>query len=799
MPANSLYVQEVIAVLAALLSDSSSNIGHIQMPQHHKALQGVTLVKHRRTLEDLLIKAKVSLERPVVMLYERPPTGNTSDQRPLTQNCHAAAMASFGATPWTSKSKAVLDGRLGPFALLKVSDFVGYDEVSKPSPSSRVEQKGIPVHTGTLDGYMDGMDLKEEDRLICVDLLPNRQAEFARAVQEQQFANSKCVLRYCGILSTEQLDVKSQLNTAVYNWWDESSQAPPKRRPRGDDDNVALPDLQLLAWQDGGAIWPQSLAGKFPSGTDEESELTKLRKSFESEFPRPRAPTRSMSSLSVGTDTGARVAGSCDYSQDGEPLDVQRVLDLEAVAVADFSETPLGTTVPKAGKLAVMITEKYEMWVGNLTDSELQTGPCELCGFGTGSYKEMIVINVAEEPSGVAFRITDDRELVVVDKKLVPLCEVLRQAAVDNGLAHVDIESHLIAAKLAPPEGDNEPQPVVFRYNISGLVSSKTSVFKPTPLDGDTDKSSVKGAVLGAAYNGNYNQVINNKRAKICWEAACYDPVMISSNPPRLMPIKPKIYLTAVITEPEQPKKRPSALKPTSFKPSSKKKPSASSSKKPKVAESEAETENPLEPEELSEDLGSPEEGPEEEGESEEIPVPAKKPSVKKIPKEKKKPTVKPKGSKKEKSTESKPEGSPTEEKQEGSPKEEKSSASKPKGSPKEEKSSESKPKGSPKKEKSSESKPKESKKPPSKATKVGGVFYDKEESRKVAVEAVAALRKGDSLESVKQMVDSMMKALLRKKLPPAERDDPPPEPEEGEGEEEGDADGEGDDAVVES
>ena len=140
MPANSLYVQEAISVLAALLANSSSNVGHVQLPQQHKALQSVTLVKHRRTLEDLLLKAKVSLDKPVVLLYERPPTGNTSDQRPLTQHCVAATMASFGATPWTSKSRAVQDGRLGPFALLKVSDFVGYDEVSKPSPSSRVEQ-----------------------------------------------------------------------------------------------------------------------------------------------------------------------------------------------------------------------------------------------------------------------------------------------------------------------------------------------------------------------------------------------------------------------------------------------------------------------------------------------------------------------------------------------------------------------------------------------------------------------------------------------------------------------------------
>ena len=74
-------------------------------------------------------------------------------------------------------------------------------------------------------------------------------------------------------------------------------------------------------------------------------------------------------------------------------------------------------------------------------------------------------------------------------------------------------------------EGDNEPQPLVFRYNISGLVSSKTCVFKPTALDGDADMSSLKSGILGAAYNGNYNQIINNKRAKICWEV----PAMLCS------------------------------------------------------------------------------------------------------------------------------------------------------------------------------------------------------------------------------------------------------------------------------
>lgn len=40
--------------------------------------------------------------------------------------------------------------------------------------STVILRKGIAVHHSILEGYMDGMDIKAEDRLIVCDLVPNR-------------------------------------------------------------------------------------------------------------------------------------------------------------------------------------------------------------------------------------------------------------------------------------------------------------------------------------------------------------------------------------------------------------------------------------------------------------------------------------------------------------------------------------------------------------------------------------------------------------------------------------------------
>ncbi len=111
------------------------------------------------------------------------------------------------------QSTAITAGYVGPLPLIKMSDMVGFDDMSKPGPSQRTEQlttgnatmldfpnkeapqcfsfspnrgsmyhifhfggqlrKGLPVHAGIIDGIVDGMNIKPEDRVVFVDIIPN--------------------------------------------------------------------------------------------------------------------------------------------------------------------------------------------------------------------------------------------------------------------------------------------------------------------------------------------------------------------------------------------------------------------------------------------------------------------------------------------------------------------------------------------------------------------------------------------------------------------------------------------------
>lgn len=95
---------------------------------------------------------------------------------------------------------------------------------------------------------------------------PLRQAEFARAALERLLALRKPEVHYYGMLREEQEDVKTQLGTQLYNHCDQSSEAPPKVRPR---EALEAPVLQALAWNNGEVHFPDQLLNKFPANSEE--------------------------------------------------------------------------------------------------------------------------------------------------------------------------------------------------------------------------------------------------------------------------------------------------------------------------------------------------------------------------------------------------------------------------------------------------------------------------------------------------------------------------------------------------
>lgn len=50
-----------------------------------------------------------------------------------------------------------------------------------------------------------------------------------------------------------------------------------------------------------------------------------------------------------------------------------------------------------------------------------------------------------------------DRDMVAFDKNPIALCELLRKLAVEQGLADIDVEFHVLAGKM-------HPTPVFRRY-----------------------------------------------------------------------------------------------------------------------------------------------------------------------------------------------------------------------------------------------------------------------------------------------------------------------------------------------
>ncbi|CAE7254091.1 fp-1 [Symbiodinium sp. CCMP2592] len=578
LPANVDYVRDSVELLANLLASSSNNVGLLQLPLPHRSMASSTSVKHRRTVEDLLLKAKINADSVTALLFEKPADASASDKRSLTQTCLTCLFSGFDATSW-SASRVLQECRMGPFPLLKVADFLGYE----------TSRKGVPLHEGILDAFMDGMGFSETDRLVIVDLCPNRQAEFARAAVNKMIASEgKSCMRYVGLFRPEHADVKAELSGKIYSWWDNSSAAPAKRRAGDDVDlEAATVQLQILSLQGSKPIWPSSLEDKFPCGTPEHAKLLALRQEFLNEFPKPRALSQMGRQASSVSQQTQRLAAECDYSQDGEPLDVERCVDLATVPVAELNETMLSMVTGRPGKPSIMITAEYALWIGNTR-------------------------NVLEESSGVPWRLGSDKELVVVNKSALPLCELLRLKATEEGLVNVELESHVVLPKppiqhdlssktAAAPEDaatqlDDDEALFGFRYDVAPTVSCKTSVFKPAALSKE-ETENVRAVSLAALFSGNYDRLPRNKIATVAWEAVVLQPlrafhyvciitvaaandkrlsgilrgvnrvieqitlvqlslfmlqVTVSGTPPKIMPIKPKIYLTCSVRLPPQ-------------------------------------------------------------------------------------------------------------------------------------------------------------------------------------------------------------------------------------------------------
>ncbi|CAK9086345.1 FO synthase subunit 1 [Durusdinium trenchii] len=361
-----------------------------------------TLVKHRHALDLLLLNAGLTVYHHIQLCYEKPDS-SARDNRSLSQLAVAVFHANFDNCAWMDSS-AVKEGRLGPIPLIRVADFIGYDDVKRPSASARVEQF----------------------------------VEFARAMTERSLERQKTDVRYFGFAPSDSFkDTLAAVRDMIYKSWDVSKESPPKQRPGSDAAEQAAPDLQILAWN-GRPVFPECVASRFEEGTLEFDEVAKLKKEFLEMFPhattQPAAPN----------PVPARVGGVCDFTLDNgaEPLDVNREIEVERIADDQFSE----------------------------------------------------------------------------QRTLYPMCQFMRKLATEQGIGQLAIEDHSLSQRFhAVADGAADPVPVSFRYQIAPLPSKSTHVYKPNGMGERAEN--VAANMVGAAFGGNYNKVVNNKRASVVWEA----------------------------------------------------------------------------------------------------------------------------------------------------------------------------------------------------------------------------------------------------------------------------------------
>jgi hypothetical protein len=133
--------------------------------------------------------------------------------------------------------------------------------------------------------------------------------------------------------STSLKDLQAIIRSKVWDFWDVSSMAPAKTRPREESGPRTLPTLQVLAFQDGHPIFPDVVRNRFPQGTAEQLEIEAFFEKFTKMFP--PAPQRAAAAPGAAPP---RSGGLCDFSINGGklPLDPHRVLDLVAVKDEDF-------------------------------------------------------------------------------------------------------------------------------------------------------------------------------------------------------------------------------------------------------------------------------------------------------------------------------------------------------------------------------------------------------------------------------------------------------------------------------
>lgn len=138
-PANSTYLTAAIGLGCGIVNMAENNLLHVQLPQLQSSTTAASVLKHRRSLEDMLIAQKLDISNVLLLRFVKPDS-QKNDSRRLSQNCIAAVSTNYKSCGFT-QSEAFQHSLIGPAPLIKASQMLGYDvDEGSMSAGLRTEQ-----------------------------------------------------------------------------------------------------------------------------------------------------------------------------------------------------------------------------------------------------------------------------------------------------------------------------------------------------------------------------------------------------------------------------------------------------------------------------------------------------------------------------------------------------------------------------------------------------------------------------------------------------------------------------------
>ena len=258
------------------------------------------------------------------------------------------------------------------------------------------------------------------------------------------------------------------LNRLMTEWWDRQ----PESGPRELVSDPALgvvekPSLRVCTWVDDVPVPLESAGSKFCPGSENQARWTALIKEHKARFgdaPSTAGPLPARADVVVDNP---RNSGPDFSLNDGELPDHNKLISLE-----EFDTEPTDivlTALMTAGaskKPTVQVDNTGRVFLSTATAGKECFGPCELFGFGKGSFETVPVLELSNFDTGVPFMFLSDLTPIVWVrngnvKSLVTLCSALCTAVVDDGVPDVGVQNHTLENRKKD-DGSN----VFHRYTI---------------------------------------------------------------------------------------------------------------------------------------------------------------------------------------------------------------------------------------------------------------------------------------------------------------------------------------------